>query len=73
MANNSEKSNLRSGGERALRFLRDIHIGIGGAALAGTVLFPPLEAVAMPVAVYEGLNALAHEGLRRVIKGRSKS
>jgi hypothetical protein len=56
-----------------IRFLRDVHIGIGGAALAGAIVFPPLEAVAMPLAIYEGANALVHEGLRRVVAARKEN
>jgi hypothetical protein len=69
MSNGGEKAGVV---ERGIRFLRDIHIGIGGVALAGAVIFPPIEAVAMPVAIYEGVNALAHEGLRRVVANRKK-
>ena len=55
--------------ERGLRFLRDVHIGLGAIALVGVVVFPQFELLSV-VAVYEGINALAHEGLRQVIKTR---
>jgi hypothetical protein len=59
----------RNVAERGLRFLRDFHLGIGGMALAGTVVFPPLTVVA----AYEGINALGHEGLRQIVKPHSKN
>lgn len=57
--------------EKVLRVLRNIHIGIGAVALAGAVVFPA-GTVLLPIAAYEGVNALAHEGLRRVIASRRK-
>jgi hypothetical protein len=57
--------------ERSLRFLRNVHIGIGATALAGAVIFPQ-AAIFSAVAGYEGLNAAAHEGLRQAVKPRPK-
>jgi hypothetical protein len=73
MAHQGEKAGLRGTAERGIRFLRDVHIGIGGVALLGALLIPPLEAVAASLAIYEGVNALAHEGLRRIVAGRKKN
>ncbi|HSX35912.1 MAG TPA: hypothetical protein VLH84_03185 [Patescibacteria group bacterium] len=65
-ASETKKTNLP---ERGLRFLRNVHIALGTAALVGSVVFPPLEVFA----AYEGVNALAHEGLRQIVKPKSKS
>ena len=68
----SGESGKENVAERGLRFLRDVHIGIGAVALTGAVIFPQLEVLSL-VAGYEGVNALAHEGLRRAVKSRSDS
>ena len=70
MANSGEQAGKENFGERSLRFLRNIHIAIGAVALAGAVVFPQIEILSV-VAAYEGLNALVHEGLRKVIGNRS--
>jgi hypothetical protein len=69
MAN--EHSGKENVGERGIRFLRNIHIGIGAVALAGAVVFPQIEILPV-IAAYEGGIALIHEGLRRVVRGRSR-
>ncbi len=71
MANNKAESHTGNLAERSLRFLRDVHIGLGGLALAGAVVFPQF-AILPAVAAYEGVNALGHEGLRQVVKTRPK-
>lgn len=69
MANSKVEGAKGSGAERKLRFLRDVHLGIGAVALAGAVIFPQLKVLSV-FAGYEGLNAAAHEGLRRAVKPR---
>jgi hypothetical protein len=61
-----EKAGKEGVFERGLGFLRNIHAAIGAVALGAEVVtgFVVFEAIA----IYEGLNALAHEGLRRVVK-----
>ena len=71
MANNSEQAGRENIVERGVRALRNLHIAIGAVALAGALVFPAIEIFPV-VAVYEGINALAHEGLRRVVRSRPK-
>jgi hypothetical protein len=54
--------------ERTLGFLRNVHAAIGAVALGAEVVTGYI--VFETVAIYEGLNALAHEGLKRLIKNR---
>jgi hypothetical protein len=54
--------------ERGLGFLRNVHLAIGAVALGAEVATGSV--VFETVAIYEGLNALAHEGLKRFLKNR---
>ncbi len=71
MARNHEgtTSGKRNIIEKGVGLLRDVHIAIGGVALAGAVLFPSI-AILPVIASYEGLNALTHEGIRRTVRNR---
>jgi cobalamin synthase len=72
MANKEAETGKGSIAERSLRFLRDLHIGLGAIALAGAVVLPQF-AIFSTVAAYEGINAAAHEGLRQTVKPKSRS
>ena len=69
---NMEKSIKGSFAERGLRFLRNVHLLLGAAALAGSLIFT--EFVALPaIAAYEFINAGVHELARQAIKSRGAS
>ena len=71
MAKNNEQAREGGFAERSLRFLRNFHIALGGVALTGAVIFPG-PALFPTVAAYEGVNALAHEELRKRVARKKK-
>jgi hypothetical protein len=70
MAIQGEHTAKSNAPERVLGGLRDLHLFIGAGALilAEVLVIPAL----VTVAAYEGLNALAHEGLRQAVKTRPR-
>jgi len=73
MAEQVQKSEKRGKGERALRFLRDFNLFVGGVALIGAVAIP---AFAIPLKAYGGLNiaqAGGYEVWRRGVKKRQQT
>jgi hypothetical protein len=67
-----EKAGKEGIAERGLGFLRNVHAAIGAVALGAEVVTGYI--VFEAIAIYEGLNALVHEGLKRVVKNfRGKS
>jgi len=71
MAKKQEQAGKEGFAERGTRFLRNLHIAIGATALAGAVVFPQIG-IFSSVAAFEGVNAVAHEEVRRAFKRRSK-
>ena len=70
----SEKSEKKTGkGEKALRFLRDFNIFVGGAALVSTVIAPPVAAAALTAyGAFNLAQAGGYEALRQGVKKRGK-
>jgi len=69
MATGEQEVKNENVAERGTRFLRNIHVAIGAVALAGAIIFPQVEVLSV-IATYEGINALAHEGLHQAVKNR---
>lgn len=59
-------------GEKGLRFLRNFNLFVGGVALAGAVVVPPLAAPLTAYGAFNVAEAGGFEALRRVAKKRGQ-
>jgi len=66
------KPEKKSAGERASRFLRNVHVAGALALLGAAVLLPPVAPAAVPLAEVAGVTAAGSEAARRHFAKRQK-
>ena len=69
MAEKQKNRSKESTAERGARFFRNFNIFVGGAALAGAAILPP---VAAPLSAYAGFNFLQAGGSEAVLRYAKK-